>query len=111
MRHISAAPHIPVRTAYASAARRLNWRAREQMDATAPAAPEASPRHRIGGAPSASSATPAVAYDPETNGVVEKFIQTFKEPERHGYRTPRQARDALRRAPWHDRRVHQPRVR
>jgi hypothetical protein len=69
------------------------------MDATAPAAPEASPRHRIGGARSASSATPAVAYDPETNGVVEKFIQTFKEPERHGYRTPRQARDALRRAP------------
>jgi putative transposase len=70
--------------------------------------------------------SPAFHYEPETNGVVEKFIQTFKEQvlwierfdtleqlrarirqfandynnhwllERHGYRTPRQARDALR---------------
>ena len=69
--------------------------------------------------------SPAFAYEPETNGVVEKFIQTLKEQvlwierfdtleqlrarvrafaeqfnehwllERHGYRTPRQARDAL----------------
>jgi transposase InsO family protein len=67
-------------------------------------------------------------YEPETNGCVEKFIQTLKEQvlwierfdtleqlrarirqfardynehwllERHGYRTPRQARDALRQA-------------
>jgi putative transposase len=66
--------------------------------------------------------------EPETNGCVEKFIQTLKEQvlwierfdtleqlrarirqfvrdynehwllERHGYRTPRQARDALRQA-------------
>jgi putative transposase len=72
--------------------------------------------------------SPAFAYEPETNGVVEKFIQTLKEQvlwierfetleqlrarvrqfasdfnehwllERHGYRTPRQARDALRQA-------------
>jgi putative transposase len=70
--------------------------------------------------------SPAFAYQPETNGAVEKFIQTLKEQvlwiersdtlehlrtrvrqfardlnehwllERHGYRTPRQARDALR---------------
>jgi putative transposase len=70
--------------------------------------------------------SPAFAYEPETNGVVEKFIQTLKEQvlwiehfdtleqlrtrvrqfardfnehwllERHGYRTPRQARDTLR---------------
>ena len=70
--------------------------------------------------------SPAFHYEPETNGVVEKFIQTLKEQvlwierfdtleqlrarirqfaadynehwplERHGYRTPRQARDALR---------------
>ena len=85
--------------------------------------------------------SPAFHYEPETNGVVEKFIQTLKEQvlwierfdtleqlrarvrrfaadynehwllERHGYRTPRQARDALVRPPWHDRRVHQPSVR
>ncbi|MDP9399757.1 MAG: DDE-type integrase/transposase/recombinase [Actinomycetota bacterium] len=72
--------------------------------------------------------SPAFAYEPETNGVVEKFIQTLKEQvlwierfdtleqlrarvrqfaadfnehwllERHGYRTPRQARDRLRQA-------------
>jgi putative transposase len=72
--------------------------------------------------------SPAFHYEPETNGVVEKFIQTLKEQvlwierfdtleqlrarirqfahdynehwllERHGYRTPRQARDALRQA-------------
>jgi putative transposase len=71
--------------------------------------------------------SPAFAYEPETNGVVEKFIQTLKEQvlwierfdtleqlrarvrqfaidfnehwllERHGYRTPRQARQALHR--------------
>src|SRR4051812_12488191 len=71
--------------------------------------------------------SPAFHYEPETNGVVEKFIQTLKEQvlwiehfdtleqlrarirqfardynehwllERHGYRTPRQARDTLRR--------------
>jgi putative transposase len=70
--------------------------------------------------------SPAFAYEPETNGVVEKFIQTLKEQvlwiehfdtpdelrarvrqfaadynehwllERHGYRTPRQARQTLR---------------
>jgi putative transposase len=70
--------------------------------------------------------SPAFAYEPETNGVVEKFIQTLKEQvlwierfdtldelrdrvrqfaadynghwllERHGYRTPRQARESLR---------------
>jgi transposase InsO family protein len=70
--------------------------------------------------------SPAFHYEPETNGVVEKFLQTLKEQvlwierfdtleqlrdrvrqfardfnerwllERHGYRTPRQARDALR---------------
>jgi hypothetical protein len=70
--------------------------------------------------------SPAYHYEPETNGCVEKFIQTLKEQvlwierfdtleqlrarirqfardynehwllERHGYRTPRQARDALR---------------
>ena len=70
--------------------------------------------------------SPAFHYEPETNGVVEKFIQTLKEQvlwierfdtleqlrarirrfaadynehwllERHGYRTPRQARQALR---------------
>ena len=70
--------------------------------------------------------SPAFHYEPETNGVVEKFIQTLKEQvlwieqfdtleqlrarirqfahdynqhwllERHGYRTPRQARDTLR---------------
>ena len=70
--------------------------------------------------------SPAFHYEPETNGVVEKFIQTLKEQvlwierfdtleqlrarvrrfatdynerwllERHGYRTPRQACDALR---------------
>ena len=70
--------------------------------------------------------SPALHYEPETNGVVEKFIQTLKEQvlwierfdtleqlrvrvrqfahdynqhwllERHGYRTPRQARAALR---------------
>ena len=69
--------------------------------------------------------SPAFAYEPETNGVVEKFIQTLKEQvlwierfdtleqlrarlrrfaadyndhwllERHGYRTPRQARQTL----------------
>jgi putative transposase len=72
--------------------------------------------------------SPAFHYEPETNGVVEKFIQTLKEQvlwierfdtleqlrarvrqfaadynehwllKRHGYRTPRQARDALRQA-------------
>src|SRR5215210_705030 len=72
--------------------------------------------------------SPAFAYQPETNGVVEKFIQTLKEQvlwiehfdaldelrarvrqfaadynehwllERHGYRTPRQARQTLRQA-------------
>jgi putative transposase len=72
--------------------------------------------------------SPAFAYEPETNGVVEKFIQTLKEQvlwierfdtleqlrarirqftndynnhwllERHGYRTPRQARDTHRHA-------------
>jgi putative transposase len=72
--------------------------------------------------------SPAYHYEPETNGCVEKFIQTLKEQvlwierfdtleqlrarirqfardynehwllERHGYRTPRQARDALRHA-------------
>jgi len=72
--------------------------------------------------------SPAFAYEPETNGVVEKFIQTLKEQvlwierfdtleqlrvrvrqfaadfnehwllERHGYRTPRQARQTLRQA-------------
>jgi len=72
--------------------------------------------------------SPAFHYEPETNGVVEKFIQTLKEQvlwierfdtleqlrarvrqfardyndhwllERHRYRTPRQARDALRQA-------------
>jgi len=72
--------------------------------------------------------SPAFAYEPETNGVVEKFIQTLKEQvlwiehfdtleqlrarvrqfardfnehwllERHGYRTPRQARQAHRQA-------------
>jgi len=72
--------------------------------------------------------SPAYHYEPETNGCVEKFIQTLKEQvlwierfdtleqlrarirqfardynehwllERHGYRTPRQARDALRQA-------------
>jgi putative transposase len=72
--------------------------------------------------------SPAFHYEPETNGVVEKFIQTLKEQvlwierfdtlellrlrirqfaadynehwllERHGYRTPRQARDGLRQA-------------
>ena len=72
--------------------------------------------------------SPAFVYEPETNGVVEKFIQTLKEQvlwierfdtldelrtrvrqfaadfnehwllERHGYRTPRQARDTLRAA-------------
>jgi putative transposase len=72
--------------------------------------------------------SPAFHYEPETNGCVEKFIQTLKEQvlwierfdtldglrarirrfardfneqwllERHGYRTPRQARDALRHA-------------
>jgi putative transposase len=72
--------------------------------------------------------SPAFAYEPETNGIVEKFIQTLKEQvlwierfdtlehlrarvrqfardfnehwllERHGYRTPREARDALRQA-------------
>jgi transposase InsO family protein len=70
--------------------------------------------------------SPAFAYEPETNGVVKKFIQTLKEQvlwierfdtleqlrarirqfatdynehwllERHGDRTPRQAREALR---------------
>jgi putative transposase len=70
--------------------------------------------------------SPAFHYEPETNGCVEKFLQTLKEQvlwierfdtldelririrefavdfnehwllERHGYRTPRQARDALR---------------
>ena len=69
--------------------------------------------------------SPAFRYEPETNGVVERFIQTLKEQvlwierfdtleqlrarirqfaadynqhwllERHGYRTPSQARDAL----------------
>jgi putative transposase len=69
--------------------------------------------------------SPALVYEPETNGVVEKFLQTLKEQilwierfdtleqlragvrafaelfnehwllERHGYRTPRQARAAL----------------
>jgi len=69
---------------------------------------------------------PAFHYEPETNGIVEKFIQTLKEQvlwierfdtleqlrarvrqfaadynehwllERHGYRSPRQAREALR---------------
>ena len=69
--------------------------------------------------------SPAFHYEPETNGVVEKFIQTLKAQvlwieridtleqlrarirqfaadynehsllERHGYRTPRQAREAL----------------
>jgi len=72
--------------------------------------------------------SPAFHYEPETNGVVEKFIQTLKEQvlwierfdtleqlragirqfaddynehwllERHGYRTPRQAAKALRQA-------------
>jgi putative transposase len=72
--------------------------------------------------------SPAFRYEPETNGVVEKFIQTLKEQvlwierfdtleqlrarirqfardynehwllERHGYRSPRQAGDALRQA-------------
>lgn len=72
--------------------------------------------------------SPAFHYEPETNGVVEKFIQTLKQQllwierfdtlaelrarlrqfaadynehwllERHGYRSPRQARDALRQA-------------
>jgi putative transposase len=72
--------------------------------------------------------SPAFDYEPETNRVVEKFIQTLKEQllwierfdtlaelrarvrqlardynqhwllERHGYRTPRQARAALRQA-------------
>jgi transposase InsO family protein len=72
--------------------------------------------------------SPAFLYEPETNGVVEKFIQTLKEQvlwierfdtleqlracvrqfapdynehwllERHDYRTPRQAREALRQA-------------
>jgi putative transposase len=72
--------------------------------------------------------SPAFHYEPETNGVVEKFIQTLKEQvlwierfdtleqlrarirqfaadynehwllERHGYRNPRQARSALRQA-------------
>lgn len=72
--------------------------------------------------------SPAFAYEPETNGIVEKFIQTLKEQvlwiehfdtldelrarvrqfaadfnahwllERHGYRTPHQAREALRQA-------------
>lgn len=72
--------------------------------------------------------SPAFHYQPETNGIVEKFIQTLKEQvlwierydtleqlrarirrfaadynehwllERHGYRTPRQAREALRQA-------------
>ena len=72
--------------------------------------------------------SPAYHYEPETNGCVEKFIQTLKEQvlwierfetlhelrarirrfardfnehwllERHGYRTPRQARDTLRQA-------------
>jgi len=75
-------------------------------------------------------------YEPETNGCVEKFIQTLKEQvlwierfdtleelrqrirqfardsnehwllERHGFRNPRQARETLRQPPWHDRRVH-----
>ncbi len=70
--------------------------------------------------------SPAYHYEPETNGCVEKFIQTLKEQvlwierfdcldelrarirafaadfnehwllERHGYRTPRQARETLR---------------
>jgi putative transposase len=70
--------------------------------------------------------SPAFHYEPETNGIVEKLIQTLKQQllwierfdtlaelrarvrqfahdynqhwllERHGYRTPRQARDALR---------------
>jgi transposase InsO family protein len=69
--------------------------------------------------------SPAFVYEPETNGVVEKFLQTLKEQvpwierfdtleqlralvrqfaelykqhwllERHGYRSPRQARAAL----------------
>jgi putative transposase len=72
--------------------------------------------------------SPAYHYEPETNGCVEKFIQTLKEQvlwierfdtldelrarirqfardfnehwllERHGYRTPRQARETLRQA-------------
>ena len=72
--------------------------------------------------------SPAYHYEPETNGCIEKFIQTLKEQvlwierfdtleqlrsrirhfardhnehwllERHGYRTPRQAREALRQA-------------
>ncbi len=72
--------------------------------------------------------SPAFHYEPETNGIVEKFIQTLKEQvlwierfdtleqlrarirrfaadynehwllERNGYRTPRQAREALRQA-------------
>jgi len=72
--------------------------------------------------------SPAYHYEPETNGCVEKFIQTLKEQvlwierfntldelrarirafaadfnehwllERHGYRTPAQARDTLRQA-------------
>ena len=72
--------------------------------------------------------SPAFAYEPETNGVVEKFLQTLKQQllwierfdtldmlrarirrfaadfnehwllERHGYRSPRQAHQALRQA-------------
>lgn len=72
--------------------------------------------------------SPAFHYEPETNGCVERFIQTLKEQilwierfdtldelrarirqfvadfnehwllERHGYRTPAQAREALRHA-------------
>ena len=72
--------------------------------------------------------SPAYHYEPETNGCVEKFIQTLKEQvlwierfdtldelrarirrfardfnehwllKRHGYRTPAQARDTLRQA-------------
>jgi putative transposase len=76
--------------------------------------------------------SPAFHYEPETNGCVEKFLQTLKEQvlwierfdtldelririrkfavdfnehwllERHGYRTPRQARDALRQPAMRD---------
>ena len=75
-----------------------------------------------------SARSPAYHYEPETNGCVEKFIQTLKEQvlwierfdildelrarirrfahdfnehwllERHGYRTPAQAHETLRQA-------------